>query len=155
MKKRILKFSIFMLPVFGQVVAQQKKQGPEVKVYTTAKGIDMRLSQSALWSFNEFKQPKETETTIFIDTTHSFQTYIGIGGAITDAAAETFAKLPADVQAELLRAYYDPKNGIGYSIARTNINSCDFSSDMYTYVDENDKDLKSFSISHDLQYKIP
>jgi len=40
-------------------------------------------------------------------------------------------------------------------VARTNINSCDFSSGSYTYVDEGDGELNSFSIEHDLEYKIP
>ena len=55
----------------------------------------------------------------------------------------------------MLKAYYDKKGGIGYTLARTNINSCDFSSDSYTYVSDNDKDLKSFSVKHDEQYRIP
>jgi glucosylceramidase len=80
---------------------------------------------------------------------------MGIGGAITDASAETFYKLPENKRKELLNAYYSTTNGIGYTIARTNINSCDFSSDMYTYVNENDKSLNSFSIEHDKKYKIP
>src|SRR5436190_19050048 len=155
MKKRILVFSILILYCFCPAGAQSKKPQANVTVYTTAKGTTMRFAQSERLFFQQFKQPKETEPTVFLDTTHTFQTYLGIGGAITDAAAETFAKLPADVQAELLRAYYDPKNGIGYSIARTNINSCEFSSDIYTYVDDNDKELRSFSIALDLQFKIP
>ena len=47
------------------------------------------------------------------------------------------------------------RDGIGYTLGRTNINSCDFSSDMYTYVPEGDKALKGFDISHDRKYKIP
>lgn len=35
------------------------------------------------------------------------------------------------------------------------MNSCDFSSDSYTYVQENDNSLKSFTVSHDEKYKIP
>src|SRR5262249_12696570 len=35
------------------------------------------------------------------------------------------------------------------------INSCDFSSDSYTYVSENDKDLKSFNVEHDEKFRIP
>ena len=38
---------------------------------------------------------------------------------------------------------------------RTNIHSCDFSSGSYTYVDEGDKELKSFSVEHDQQFRIP
>ena len=58
-------------------------------------------------------------------------------------------------QLELLQAFYSPQKGIGYTLARTNINSCDFSSDSYTYVAENDKQLKTFNIDHDRKYKIP
>jgi hypothetical protein len=61
----------------------------------------------------------------------------------------------ADKQQEFLNAYYNKEKGIGYSLIRTNIHSCDFSSGSYTYVDEGDKDLKSFSIQHDKQFRIP
>jgi glucosylceramidase len=37
----------------------------------------------------------------------------------------------------------------------TNINSFDFSSDMYTYVTDSSKDLNSFNVEHDKKYKIP
>jgi len=46
-----------------------------------------------------------------------------------------------------MTAYYSTDRGIGYTLGRTNIHSCDFSSESYTYVDEGDKDLKSFSIA--------
>ena len=72
----------------------------------------------------------------------TFQTFLGIGGALTDASAETFSKMPKEKQTELLQAYYDTKKGIGYTLARTNINSCDFSSGSYTYVSDGDKELE-------------
>jgi glucosylceramidase len=83
-----------------------------------------------------------------------FQTFLGIGGALTDASAETFAKLPKQKQREFIDAHFDEQRGIGYKLARTNIHSCDFSSGSYTYVDEGDKELKSFSVAHDKQYRI-
>ena len=93
---------------------------------------------------------------MFRRSAKTFQTVLGIGGALTpDSSAETFAKLPAAEQREILDAYFDPDKGIGYSIARTNIHSCDFSSGSYTYVDEGDKTLKSFSVAHDKQFRIP
>lgn len=127
----------------------------QVKVYTTAENSSYRLSSRPALSFQAMDQPLETQICVFVDPSHAFQTYIGIGAAITDAAAETFAKIPADKQQEFLDAHFDPAKGIGYTIVRTNINSCDFSSDMYTYVNENDVSLRSFSIVHDLKYKIP
>ena len=45
--------------------------------------------------------------------------------------------------------------GIGYTLARTNIHSCDFSSGSYTYVAEGDRELKSFNVDHDKQFRIP
>lgn len=137
--------------------AQQKavKKPGKVYVYTTADSTDFRLTLTDSADFKPKGQPFENEVIVFVDPAKTFQTFIGMGGAITDAAAETFAKLPAASQQELLDAYYSPVKGIGYTIARTNINSCDFSSDMYTYVAEGDKELKTFDISHDKKYKIP
>ena len=126
-----------------------------VKVYTTAKNTAYRLTQTATLKFKNFGQPLETQACVFIDPSKTFQTIVGIGGAITDAAAETFAKLSSDKQQELMSAYYDAKNGIGYTLARTHIHSCDFSSHSYTYVDDFDADLNSFSIQHDEKYRIP
>jgi glucosylceramidase len=124
-------------------------------VYTTALGVGKPMEEKETLSFKSLKQPLETQTLIFIDPSKKFQTFIGIGGAITDASAEVFAKMPKAAQKELLTAYYDQQKGIGYGIIRTNINSCDFSSDTYTYVAPNDKALTSFDIAHDRQFKIP
>jgi len=129
--------------------------GKTITVYTTAGNTDQRISKTATLQFTNGKQPLETDICVFVDPTHTFQTLVGIGGALTDAAAETFAKIPKDKQQELLKAYYDPKEGIGYTLARTNMSSCDFSSDTYNYITDHDTSLKSFSIAHDLQYKVP
>jgi glucosylceramidase len=129
--------------------------GKKVQVFTTAQGTNQRLAAGAALSFAPAAQPVETQVCVFVDPSHQFQTLLGIGGALTDAAAETFAKLPKAQQQEFLQAYYSPSQGIGYSLARTNIGSCDFSSDTYTYIADNDASLKSFSVKHDEQYKIP
>jgi glucosylceramidase len=130
-------------------------EGKKVIVYTTADGTNYKLTVTDTLSFVAIDQPIQAEPSIFVDPSPAFQTFIGIGGALTDAAAETFAKLPADKQKELMQAYYDTIKGIGYTIGRTNMNSCDFSSNMYTYVNDGDKDLTSFNISHDEKFKIP
>lgn len=132
-----------------------KKKEQKVTVYTTAENSNYRLSKTATLSFSAYGQPFETEPAIFVDPNKKFQTFLGVGGALTDASAEVFAKLPKNKQQELLEKYYDREKGIGYSIARTNIHSCDFSSDSYTYVKENDTELKSFSVAHDQQFRIP
>src|ERR1035437_8334831 len=126
-----------------------------VTVYTTADSTNFRLSITDKIVFKELAQPIEGKVSIFVDPTKTFQTFMGIGGALTDASAETFAKLPKEKQQEFLQAYYNKDKGIGYTLARTNINSCDFSSGSYTYVTEGDTSLNSFNINHDKQFRIP
>ncbi len=130
-------------------------QSQSVKVYTTSKDSTSNFKLTQELNFKELKQPLETQVCIFVEPDIKYQTYMGIGGAITDASAEVFAKLDKQKQEELLTAYFDNKKGIGYSIIRTNMNSCDFSSDSYTYVKGNDKTLESFNIDHDRKFKIP
>src|SRR6185437_6939144 len=129
--------------------------GKKVIVYTTADNTSYRLSPTDTLMFKHMGQPFETQVCVFVDPSRTFQTILGIGGALTDASAETFAKLPASRQAEILDAYFDPDKGIGYTLGRTNIHSCDFSSSSYTYCDEGDKALKSFSVDHDKRFRIP
>ncbi len=126
-----------------------------MRVYTTAAGTDLRLSESRNLNFSPVRQPLETEPFVLVDAAVPFQSIVGIGGALTDAAAETYAKLPKDKQQELLTKYYDTINGIGYTLARTSIQSCDFSSGSYSYIRDNDPQLKTFSVAHDEQYRIP
>jgi len=46
-------------------------------------------------SFQTVVQPDEHTPTIILDKDKKFQTLVGIGGALTDASAETLYKLPA------------------------------------------------------------
>ena len=144
--------------------SQQKKatqlksfstKGKIITVYTTADSTKLRLTQTDKLVFVPSNQPLETEISVFVEPQKTFQTFLGIGGAITDASAEVFAKLSKDKQKELMNAYYDKEKGIGYSLLRTTIHSSDFSSGSYTYIKEGDKDLKTFTIDHDRQYRIP
>ncbi len=127
-----------------------------IEVYTSANGTNLKLSKSNnQYTVKEVNQPLETQTCVFVNPNKEFQTFLGIGGAITDASAEVFAKLSPEKQQEFLNAYFSEKDGIGYSVLRTNMNSCDFSSASYTYVQDGDKDLNSFDISIDKRFKIP
>ncbi len=164
MKKILFFATVISMLAFSHLPGKDKAvssagffaEGKKVKVYTTAEGTGQRISlMDSSSSFADFGQPKETQPCVFVDPSKTFQTLVGIGGALTDATAETFAKLPKEKQQELLQAFYSSKDGIGYTLGRTNINSCDFSSDTYTYVADNDKQLKTFNIDHDRKFKIP
>ena len=138
----------------SMISAAANLDGP-VTVYMTARDTGQLLAQVPDLHFVAMPQPTEKQPCIFVDPGSTFQKLLGIGGALTDAAAETFYKLPKEKQQELLHAYFDPESGIGYSLGRTHINSCDFSSESYTYVMEGDRELKSFDISHDQRFRIP
>jgi glucosylceramidase len=130
-------------------------EGKEATVYTTADGTELRLSHSGNWTFAKAKQPLETDIFISVNPEQTFQTLLGIGGAITDASAEVFATLSPEKQEAFLKSYYDKEEGIGYSLMRTPIHSCDFSQGNFVYVTDEDKELKTFSVERDKQYRIP
>lgn len=153
-------FALITTGAFAQIRQANPKNpvsyiGKTVAVFTTADSTNLRLSETGKVGFKELAQPTEGEVSVFVNPFKTFQTFLGIGGAITDASAEVFAKLPAVKQQEFLDAYYNKEKGIGYSIIRTNIHSCDFSSGSYTYVEEGDAALNTFTIEHDKQFKLP
>lgn len=125
------------------------------QVFSTAKDTALRLSRIQDVTFGDFGQPLETQVCVFVDPGRTFQTFIGVGGALTDASAEVFAKLPEATQKEFLTSCYDSEKGIGYHFARTTIASCDFSSDTYSYLADNDTALSSFNVAHDEKFRIP
>ncbi len=154
----LLALATLTLTMVGQTRQSVKRfstMDRTVVVYTTAENTDLRIAQTAKLEFVEKRQPSEGEISVFVNPEKKNQRFLGIGGAITDASSEVFAKLPAAKQAEFLEAYYGKQKGIGYTLARTNIHSCDFSSGSYTYIDEGDAQLRSFSVRHDMQFRIP
>jgi glucosylceramidase len=90
------------------------------------------------------------------DPTEKFQEIVGFGGALTESSAWVLAQLSPEKRAAVLRKYYDPKEGIGYTLARTHINSCDFSLHMWA-LDETpgDYDLLEFSLAPMRRWLLP
>jgi len=138
------------------VFSQNNYKFQNVTVFTTESGSDVKLQKTAgELAFSQMKQPLESQAGIYVNPKVEFQTLVGIGAALTDAAAETFYKLTPEQQDLFIKAYFSEREGIGYTLARTIIHSCDFSSESYTYVEEGDKELKTFSIEPDRKYRIP
>ncbi|WJJ95704.1 glycoside hydrolase family 30 protein [Algibacter luteus] len=125
-----------------------------LKVYTTAKDTGLKHALTNETVFTTYNQPHEGEISIFVNPDKTFQEFLGIGGAITDASAEVFATLSAEKQNQLLQSYFGAE-GINYNILRTSIHSCDFSSASHTYIEEGDAELKTFTIEHDREFRIP
>src|SRR5579871_5385428 len=57
--------------------------------------------------------------TLRVDPARRAQKLVGFGGALTEASAYVLDKLPRKRRDDVLQRYYDPKDGIGYTLART------------------------------------
>ena len=124
-----------------------------IRTYCTAQDTPYRLTERPSLAIDD---RSETPASLFVNSTVRYQEIEGFGGAFTEAAALTFARLPAERQAEFLRAYFDPAAGHGYTLCRTHINSCDFALGNYAYAEvADDTALRHFSIDRDRQALIP
>src|SRR5207245_9118675 len=90
-------------------------------VYTTAESTSFRLTPTDTLMFKPTEPTSEGKVYVFADPRRTFQPFIGIGGALTAAAADTFAKLPAARQDVLTTAYYTTVPAIGHTMARSNV----------------------------------
>ena len=94
---------------------------------------------------------------LIVDTTQRFQTIIGFGGAFTEASAINFYGLPQDRQDKVIDLYFG-SGGIGLTLGRIHINSCDFSPQSYSFDDiAGDYDLTYFDweVTHDNAKILP
>lgn len=91
-----------------------------------------------------------------VDPAQQFQEIVGFGGALTESSAWVLAQLPAEKRAEVLRRYFDSQDGIGYTLARTHINSCDFSLNTWSLDDTpGDTALKDFDLAPMRKWLLP
>lgn len=120
-----------------------------MKYYQTSKQNGLRTSEiNGLNTSN-------IDFEILINKDQQFQEILGFGGAFTEAACYTLSQMSSNRRKEVLEAYFNRNNGLGYNIGRVHIHSCDFSLENYTYVDDYDVDLNSFSIERDMKWIIP
>ncbi|QNK78359.1 glycoside hydrolase family 30 protein [Winogradskyella undariae] len=80
-----------------------------------------------------------------------FQKYYGFGASFTESSAWNLATIPVESRKEVLTKLFSPTEGAGFTLTRTHINSSDYSNTHYTYVEEGDEDLSTFSINEDLK----
>ncbi|MBM7704541.1 glycoside hydrolase family 30 protein [Metabacillus iocasae] len=125
----------------------------EIQVIQTARDTGDRLSAKEPLSFQS--NPSLGETVVTLDENQTFQTMLGFGGAFTESSAYVLSQVNPELRDQVINRYFDPVEGLGYRFGRTHINSCDFSLGNYTYVDEHDESLASFSIERETKLVIP
>ncbi|KAE9020329.1 hypothetical protein PF004_g5467 [Phytophthora fragariae] len=124
--------------------------GNEAGVFSTSKAGD-RLTFSTV----EMETTTNDAADLVIDTTTTYQSIIGFGGAFTDASAINVYLLDSGLQDVLVDAYFGD-DGLQYTLGRIPIGSTDFSLTIYSYNDvEGDLAMENFSIEMDKAKKIP
>ena len=125
-----------------------------VRMVVTARDTGARFAETDAPARNSTGAPSGAVVEIQVD--EEKQTIIGFGGAFTEAGAHALSELPPARREEVIRAYFDPTRGLGYTLCRTHINSCDFSLGNYAYCEvPGDMKLENFSIARDHQLLIP
>ena len=143
-RRRLLKRAAALVgsgPLAAHSVLANTRSSGGWKLFETARDSARRLTSVA--------PPRMApgSATIRCDPCRTAQTIIGFGGALTESAAHVLQQLPAGKRNAVLRAYYDPAVGIGYTLARTPMTSCDFSLSSWSLDDvAGDLELKHFSL---------
>ncbi len=84
-----------------------------------------------------------------------YQPILGIGGAFTESSAYNYSLLTPAQKKDFMEKHFSRDKGIGYNFGRCHIGSCDFSLDIYSYVEQGDPDLSTFTLERDRKYVIP
>ena len=111
------------------------------------------FKETSIKSGNTSKETEGNIINIFPEV--RYQEILGFGGAFTESSAYNYSLLSDEDKRAFIKAYFDKGDGIGYTFGRTHINSCDFSIDEYTNVEDGDETLDSFNIERDKKYIIP
>lgn len=84
-----------------------------------------------------------------------YQTIEGFGAALTESAGYTLARMSKEKQQEVIEAFYG-KSGIGYTLGRVHMDSCDFSISNYCAVEQpDDPQFSDFNLDRDAKYVQP
>ena len=94
--------------------------------------------------------PKLENQIINIYPDVTYQEYVGMGAAITEASGYCYSLLSDEKKNQFIHDYFAD---INYSLCRLPIGSSDFSLNSYSY--SNKHDLSDFSIERDFKYIIP
>jgi len=124
-----------------------------IKIIETAKDTDLRLTETNAIINKRMKG--SINNIISIDKRKSYQSMVGFGGAFTEATSYTLSRMSDVKREKVISAYFDTQKGLNYSIGRIPIHSSDFALGNYTYIEEGDKELKTFDIAHERKWTIP
>lgn len=124
-----------------------------IRHFLTARDTNDRLTEKEPLVVS---RPADALPSLWINSSIQMQEIEGFGGAFTESAATTWLKLSPDKREQVIRDFFSPVAGHGYSFCRVHMNSCDFSMGNYAHANNpNDAELSEFSIDRDRQALIP
>ncbi len=140
---------LILVFMFVSCSSKSAYQNYESVVYQTSQaGDNLKLITS-----NDAK-PTSTEikkVALQLLPNEEFQKYYGFGASFTESSAWNLATIPVDLRKNVLTKLFSPTEGAGFTLTRTHINSSDYSNTHYTYIEDGDEDLSTFSINEDLK----
>ena len=165
---------LLLITCFFAVSCSKKTVNPQPQPTQVVTPVTPTKSDVAMWltnadrssTFNKqtislnFAAGTNSNTTITVDTTQTFQTIDGFGFCLTGGSASLINALPAAVQSQLLTGLFaSDSTYIGISYLRISIGASDMSATDFTYDDipagQTDINLTSFSISPELTDLVP
>ena len=135
-------------------VASASGAGAAVGVWRTTADLSAALARQPDTAFGADTGP--APLTVTVDPTVRYQQMDGFGVSLTDSSSWLIMnQLTAAKRAEVMDALFGP-DGIGLSLLRQPMGSCDFSRSLYSYDDTaGDTTLAQFSLSKDEESIIP
>ncbi|CAH0402652.1 unnamed protein product [Chilo suppressalis] len=133
---------------------------PDKYVMYTSSEAGMRFVKTThAFKTNENDSKRDQDNIVLtLDPSIKYQTVLGFGGAVTDAASINWKNLTDPGLMQKLIDSYFSKSGLQYNMLRVPIGGCDFSTHPYAYneIPENDPALSNYSLAYeDHHFKIP
>ncbi|HJZ42069.1 MAG TPA: hypothetical protein VJ203_16995, partial [Bacteroidales bacterium] len=143
---------VFVLVVSNLMVNTQcrKSNNPDIIVFSSSLDGD-RLTKKPDGSFTSHKE--SSLPVITIDEGTRFQRIDGFGASFNEAGMICLNALAAEEQDGVLKMLFDPDYGAGFTLMKSPIAACDFSSagPWYSYNDTpGDTSMEHFTIERDL-----
>jgi len=134
-------------------VCHDSTSGPDarcVRVYRTQKAKNDRVSHVDTLTLRKDRWVAAQAPSVFVcpDTIVS-KPWLGFGGSFTEASAVTIQKLGKKERREVLTACFSREKGLGYTLGRVPIGSCDFGLEHWTCGDLMDGDMELLGFSVD------
>lgn len=136
-------------PVLPSQVAVWLTMPDKSALFFRQRGVSLRFGPNT-----------NTNPTIAVDTTQTFQTMDGFGYCLTGGSALVLSRMDAPSRAALLKELFaTDSTSLGVSYLRLTIGASDLNDQVYTYADspggQPDPTLSSFSLAPDRAYVLP